>query len=703
MNQTRWRWGNFADLAVRYCLYLAIILLPLIYWDGLGGPYTIAKVTVLWILAAWGTFFWVLRTILWDEGWRIVQMPLVFPLLALVVSFVISSFFSINSHLSVFGTYYRKEGLLTFLAYISFFPMTATTMRSRADIRTLLEALVLAAGLCGFIAISQILGWGIGPASDEGRVTSTFGNANFAGQFYAMSSIAALGLMLLFHKSWKKLLALLAFGLSLLVLLETFTRGAWVSFFITLALLFPLGVWGLLPRNRTWIVSIAIFMAVALFLAYSLAGTENYSFLSRLESFFSEQIFDSRLPYWEQGISVAENNLAVGSGPETLRLAFRPFKTEAYLAGEASESAQKYSNLDRAHNELIDIAASRGLIGLAAFAFFLVSLILLWRQYRRRAKDRYTRGLLAIPLAIWAAYLLANLFGFGMAATTPLFWIFGGSIAGFTFVLPRPKPDAEEEGSDVPETKPVSLGKGYLWLRLSLIVLVISLAVLAVIATRQSILQWSADYAYGQSIFARQQGAEELAVELNERATELYPEEGQYWLGLGLAKMDLALTQTNTIERALLLGEARFFLDKGRPMTDQPEGSWNNIGISYWHEAECWGPLDTDRLTVQSRALLEKARDNFIACTQFDQTLPQSWLFLSQVDNLLGHWQEAGDAATRVLKIDPESIEAYLSITKAEIGLGDTSSARHYLDILLEKDPQNEEGNALLEELAKSP
>jgi len=101
--------------------------------------------------------------------------------------------------------------------------------------------------------------------------------------------------------------------------------------------------------------------------------------------------------------------------------------------------------------------------------------------------------------------------------------------------------------------------------------------------------------------------------------------------------------------------------------------------------------------------LLEKARDSFLACTQFDRNLPQSWLLLSGVDNLLGHWQEAGDAATRVLQIDPESLEAYLSMARAEIGLGNTSSARHYLDILLEKDPHNAEGNALLEELAKSP
>jgi hypothetical protein len=42
-------------------------------------------------------------------------------------------------------------------------------------------------------------------------------------------------------------------------------------------------------------------------------------------------------------------------------------------------------------------------------------------------------------------------------------------------------------------------------------------------------------------------------------------------------------------------------------------------------------------------------------------------------------------------------------MAKAEIGLGNTSSAKHYLGILLEKDPHNTEGNALLKELAKSP
>ena len=706
MEQSRHRLGSFVDLGIRFCIYASILVLPLAYWPTLGEPHTVPKIGLLWLLAAWGFVLWVLRTILWRQGRELLQLPLIPPLLMLVLSFALSSAFSINDHLSLFGNYYRKEGLFTFLAYLSFYPMVATTFRSRHEIRSLLEVMLVTSSICSVIGLSQILGLGFGPPMTiDLRVPSTFGNSNFSGQFFAISSILALGLLLLYHAGWKKLLALLVFGANIFMLLETYTRGAWVAFGFVALLMIVLGIRVLFYRNRAWVGGIVVLVVLSLFVTYLLPGAGGYSLIARLESLFSENMFfRSRGVYWQQGLNVAESYPILGSGPETLRLAYRPLISEAYLERE-QVLGEINSDLDRAHNEFIDVAAMRGLVGLVIFLFFLVSFLVLWSRFWRRSKDRYTRGLLLVLLCGWSAYLIADLFNFGMAGTTPYFWILGGAVASFTFILPRygqPKEKEEPDKSQSLARDPARLGgtKSFWWW--FPLVALCGIAI-ASFATYQTAVLFAADYNYGVSLQVRQQGDKAQAVQLNQRATELYPMEGQYWLGLGVARIDLALTQTSTDEKVQLLQAARESLERGKPLTDQPEWAWNNIGISYWHEAECWGPLDTDRLTVQSRALLEKARENFIACTQFDRTLPPSWLFLSGVDNLLGHWQEAGDAATRVLQIDPESLEAYLSMAKAEIGLGDTSSARHYLDVLLEKDPQNEEGKVLLEELAKSP
>jgi len=706
LKQSRYRLGSFIDVGVRFCIYAAIVVLPLVYWFALGVPHTAPKIGLLWVLAAWGFVLWILRTIIWQQGRELLQLPLIPPLLMLVLSFALSSAFSINDHLSLFGNYYRKEGLFTFLAYLSFYPMVATTFRSRHEIRSLLGVMLITASICSIIGLSQVLGLGFGPPMTiDHRVPSTFGNSNFSSQFFAISSILSLGLLLLYHAGWKKLLALLVFGASIFMLLETYTRGAWVAFGFAALLMIVLGIRTLFYRNRAWVGGIVVLVLLSLLFTYLLPGTGEYSLVARLESLFRENMFfQSRGVYWQQGLMVAENYPILGSGPDTLRLAYRPFISEAYLAQEQAQG-EINSDLDRAHNEFIDVAAMRGLVGLVIFLFFLGSFLMLWSRSWRWSRDRYTRGLLLVLLCGWSAYLIADLFNFGMAGTTPYFWILGGAVASFTFILPR---QVQPEGKEGPSESrwlpraPVRAGgnKSFWWW--FTVVAVCSIAV-ASFVTYQSAMLLAADYQYGASLQARQQGDNAQAVQLNERATELDPLEGQYWLGLGVARMDLALTQTSTDQKAQMLQAARESLERGRPLTDQPEWAWNNIGISYWHEAECWGPLEADRLTDPSRALLEKARDSFLACTQFDRNLPQSWLFLSQVDNLLSHWQEAREAAASVLNIDPKSLEAYLSMAKAEIALGDFSAAKQSLKTLLEKDPHHAEALVLWEAVGESP
>ncbi|MCX5970608.1 MAG: O-antigen ligase family protein, partial [Coprothermobacterota bacterium] len=389
----RWRLGRLADLAVRASVYGAIVLLPLAYWENLPGAFTLPKVALLWFFAAWAVGFWLLRIVLWQESWKLINLPLVLPVLGLLVSFGVSGLTSINPHLSLFGTYYRLEGLFTFLAYLAFYPLVATTFLTQVQVRRLLAAFVLASALCGLIAIFQVLGIPFGPRMpDEPRVVSTLGNSNFAGQLFALGGLLAFGLLLHYRRAWVKVLCLAAFGLNLFALLETYTRGAWVAFAVGLVVLFAAGAWILLYRNRAWLIGISLFILLAVSATFLLPGTGSYVLLPRLSTLFSEQIIASRSYQWREGLNVALAYPLLGSGPETLRLAFRPYKSVDYIRYEAGYSTPLYSNLDRAHNEWIDVAAARGGIGLLLFIVFLVGFLLLWGHYRRQAQDRATKG-----------------------------------------------------------------------------------------------------------------------------------------------------------------------------------------------------------------------------------------------------------------------------------------------------------------------
>jgi len=401
---------------------------------------------------------------------------------------------------------------------------------------------------------------------------------------------------------------------------------------------------------------------------------------------------------------VAVHYPLLGSGPETFRLAFRPFISPAYVEREGSFDT--YSNLDRAHNELLDVAAMRGGVGLVVYLFFLASLLWRWRKGWRGSSEREHRGLLLVLLGGWSAYLIADMFNFGMAGTTPYFWIMSGAVASSAFFgrTPPQKKAGEGEGPTSvlgPEAVPRKR-KTFFWWWFPLVVL--CSLVTGLWATYQATLLLAADANYGQALQLRRQGDKAQAVQLSERATKLNPMEGQYWLGLGIAQIDLALTQTDTDQKIQWLQAAREPLATGQALTDQPELAWNNIGISYMHEAACWGPLVTGQLTTPSRLLLEKARGNFLACLQFDRNLPPSWLLLSQVDTMLGRWQEAREAATTALTLHPtEWVEVYLAKAKAEIGLGDFAAAKQSVKTLLEKDPYNPEAQVLWETVGVSP
>ena len=414
-------------------MYGAILVLPLAYWPTLGLPHTVPKIGLLWVLAAWGFALWVLRVILWRQGAELRRLPLILPFLMLVLSFALSCAFSLNEHLSVFGNYYRKEGLFTFLAYLSFYPMVATTFRTRKEILSLVESMLLASFLCGLIGLSQVLGLGFGPPMTiDQRISSTFGNANFSGQFFAISSLLALGLVLLYRGGWRKLMALAAFGLNLFCLLETYTRGAWIAFGLAILLVTILGARMFWAQNRSWVSGIVVLVILSLLLTYSLPGTPSTSLLPRLQSLFSDRtFFSSRGIFWQQGLNVAVHYPLLGSGPETFRLAFRPFISPAYVEREGSFDT--YSNLDRAHNELLDVAAMRGAVGLVVYLFFLASLLWRWRQGWRGSSEREHRGLLLVLLGGWSAYLIADMFNFGMAGTTPYFWIMSGAVASSAF------------------------------------------------------------------------------------------------------------------------------------------------------------------------------------------------------------------------------------------------------------------------------
>jgi hypothetical protein len=100
----------------------------------------------------------------------------------------LTTLFSVDPHTSLWGSYERQQGLLSYGAYLLLFLLTAAKLRSRAHVVRLLTALVWGSAPIVAYDLRQAagldpLGWQTDAASP---VLSTLGRANFLGSYLVL-------------------------------------------------------------------------------------------------------------------------------------------------------------------------------------------------------------------------------------------------------------------------------------------------------------------------------------------------------------------------------------------------------------------------------------------------------------------------------------------------------------------------------------
>lgn len=196
-----------------------------------------------------------------------------------------------------------------------------------------------------------------------------------------------------------------AFGLSAIALILTLTRNAWIGLVvIAFVLLF-------LYKPRTLVVIPVIVVLFILFSpqnvkrrAFSIVDTKSYSNAQRIE-------------YLHAGLKIIRDYPVFGTGPNTVHVIFQRPKYEL------SEEARSNVHL---HNNLIQIAAERGIITLLAWLVFMVwAFISLVKLLKNKDPAQYTltAGAAAALLALAAAGLFEYNFGDSEITTLFLFLI----------------------------------------------------------------------------------------------------------------------------------------------------------------------------------------------------------------------------------------------------------------------------------------
>lgn len=695
---------------------------------------------VLLMLAAW-----LIR--MWEERWPPISKPsrLTLAVLAFAAIHVLATVTSLSPRLSLLGSYERQGGTYTTLSYMALFFILLCNLESRAQVERLITVILWGSLPVALYGIIQYLGldpipWEVDAPSP---VHSTLGRSNFLAAYLVMVIPLTMGRFSL--SAWK---GRAGYGFLLLLqalcLLFTEARGPWLGLLAALFTFFLLlglrrGV-GWLWVGTAWTGVLVLLLLALLNLPQTpFPGLARLPYLSRLATLsdIGAGSTAARLTIWRASLRLIASRPLLGYGPETFGLVFSRFFPPqlVYYQGRGVL-------VDRAHNGLLDLAATVGLLGLLAY----LSLLFLFLSRALRglweAIDAWQQTTLIASLSALFGYLVQEQFSFGVSTLFVLFWLL---LAVTTKVAEGglTSPVGGEEGRRL--RKVGGWQKGLLYSSI--------LGLFSSLVVTTNIFPLLADHHHRRARESRDSGRLEASIQADRRAVALWPWEPAYHLSLGWSYLEEAKASP---DRLPWLASSLSELEEAIRLSPQDVNLWVALGqlYHYWaitsdgarfapaHEAyeeavrlapntaivyTYWGLLYYDQGRYGAAA------EKFRYATDLDATDGYAYSHLGDAYLLLGEWGPALVAYSnaikwephlyhahrglgevyyqqgrfaealveyqRSLEIEPNNVEAYQNVASAYLALGLRDEAITALRRGLELDPGNVDLRRLIREV----
>ncbi len=469
----------YCDQIIIAMLLVIIIAVPLYFDIHLHSVFDLSKITILYVLTFAMLAGWSIKAIINcqqnrteltfnDQGISIQQhlrQPLVLPILSFLFVSGFATIFSINPYLSLVGTYKRYGGFISTIVYISLFFIIIQFI-DKKRLRSLINIIILTACLASIYGILQHFGLDLYRWSTSFgygiRVAATFGHPAFFSAFLIM--VIPLILIKIFSGPPKQdcrqpdMAALEGLGtgssfrcstffyLGILTLLivafyYTKTRASFLGLLISNIFFFSLiGKKSLVANKTKTIVTITIILGISIFFNVSdrtsvvgrfiddvepalLDSTESPPFLENsykeigIASKLKGSAFSRAFQYMT-GLKIIHDYPILGIGPETLGMIYPQYLAEVYR--EKGEY-RGFENQNRIHSDFLDMAVSRGLLGLGVYLWFIFAYArMVWKGCKRANSSN--KVLIIGLCASCLAYFVQNQFSFGHIPILTLFW-----------------------------------------------------------------------------------------------------------------------------------------------------------------------------------------------------------------------------------------------------------------------------------------
>jgi O-antigen ligase len=408
-------------------VHALIVLLPLQSWI----PYSLQQLGTLNpfnLLSAVVFVIWIVNAILQRE--RVVNFSWMNFAIAF---FALVCFGALLNSMTFAGTDHMAGQLNPLKRWLSpillFFPI-ANTRFSRPAIKRLVRTALLMVGFIAVLTIKDLndIGWHNISLRTRFGGAFGFGGENDLAAFFVFYPVIVLAIALFERKFFSRTVLLGIFGLAMLPLMLSLSRGAY------LGLIAAVGAIGLL-RYR-WLLAI-LALGVAFYETWT-PGIVQQRFARTMVA--ANERVGGRVPAPNE----AERKLETSSAQRVRIWRGAMRLIEDYpVAGVGYNTFQqaipRYANMEwgmDAHNMYLRIGVEMGLVGVCSFLSLLVFPgFTMWRVYRTTG-DRFVRGWMLGGIAGICGILVVNVFGsrFTREELVGLYWVLVGLTYAYVFL-----------------------------------------------------------------------------------------------------------------------------------------------------------------------------------------------------------------------------------------------------------------------------
>lgn len=657
------KYANKTTEPVFWSLLAIAVLIPVISSTSLtADPWDIWKITVLKIAVIFGAAAWLIGSIT-NKRLEFIRSAADLPWLAFLGIGVLATFLSPVPAISFFGQYLRYEGWITWLLYASVFWLTVQVVNDTKRLSMLLDVWMTIASILAVYGILQHFGidfraWKSGGPFEVFRSFGTIGNPlGFSAYLVLVFPVVIYRLMRAKNKVGRATFAGLVF-LIIAAVIFSFSRASWVGLALSMIVFAPMALSSIASKKRALAIT-SITLAVALLIAImsvvpsGIAGRSSLGQAVAITADISNGSSASRLHLWGLTVSQIMKQPLLGYGFDTFKELSGRFLDEQQFHLEPD------TLFDRPHSNLLQIAFSTGLIGLAAYIWLMLAALGAWLRSFKTIEDKLLGWSLMCGCI---AYIATIQFGFTVVSTAPAFWIAAGLLSsqalrsthGREFSLNWPLKGKSAQTSKA---------------------LIVLLAVIMIISGLRPI---AADLVYRKAKGYADIEAARSSVGLLDRAIKLNPRVSEYYEDKARTLFYLAESSSESIDHAYALEAVRAFEESARMGVNNLQ-AYTGIAEIYYRLDEpqqsaafARKALFEYRYSSVSRKLLARA---LVKQRRYSEA-KQQWRELIELRGneadgyvglgltlyLEGERAEAEKLFAQALKIDPESIEAKQAI-----------------------------------------